>query len=456
MTKLLTLITLPSLLAVGQSTNISEIHVALSPLYAGADKENIHDRLTRFILEAPPGSRITCDDAYNLQSIAVFTVPALRFDSRANRARTLAGPLAALGLWFAKTNNPGAPGDLRGSALLRVPEWLQQVSVQGSDLARSIIIVGSPLYVSATESTFSMPPDLYPGDGHLLATLDQSIYGLGEPTNCLVGVTLHWCYPSEQVFANDLHAHRLRRFWSLYSSLRGGLLSDFSADLASTLARATKGGLPPVGRFQVESGDTKLEMRVARPRDIPRWMPQQVSATNLPAARGSTPVAQPTETAAPASPAVALPWQSPQGVVQRDRAARPVVFAVGLMWQARADIDLYITPPGAPELFFGNVLGPSGRYLHDFRDANSHHDYEWVELWQEVEPSQVAAWVNYFAGDGPVRGTVCVYYHGQKYLAPFELRATRGNSGADGRNRELSPYWLKLDLAKIVAGTPVP
>ena len=141
-------------------------------------------------------------------------------------------------------------------------------------------------------------------------------------------------------------------------------------------------------------------------------------------------------------------------MVRPDRTTRAVAFAIGLMWEPNADIDLYVAVPGSPELWFGNVQGPSGRYLHDFRDRNVGSDYEWVELWTSVDPNQVEAWVNYFKGETPVRGTVCVYFQGRTYLSKFAIQATHGNSGQDKLVRSSSSYWTKLDIAKIIEQGP--
>ena len=133
---LLTLTFAASLVAAAETNLITDIRVGLSPFYSDSDRSRVRQALTKFTLDAPPGTRVTCDDAYNLETIAVLTVPALRFDSPGNRARILAEPLAALTVWFGRTNAPAAPAEVRSSAALRVPELLQQVSVQGSDHAR--------------------------------------------------------------------------------------------------------------------------------------------------------------------------------------------------------------------------------------------------------------------------------------------------------------------------------
>jgi hypothetical protein len=97
-----------------------------------------------------------------------------------------------------------------------------------------------------------------------------------------------------------------------------------------------------------------------------------------------------------------------------------------------------------------------GNYVHDFRDSNAAQDYEWVELWQPVDPAQTEVWANYYSGSGHVEGTVCVYYQGKTHLAPFTLTATSGNLGADRSSRAASPYWARIDLQRIIQQAPQP
>jgi hypothetical protein len=300
-----------------------------------------------------------------------------------------------------------------------------------------------------------MSPDLFPSDRHLTSPPEESIFSTSSKRNALEGCILHWAYLSEAVWANELHAQRTRRFWALWTSTQEGILASFSPDLAAVFALAPRRSLPTIGKFEIDSEDKKLTMRVARAREIPRWMPSvppQPTPAPLPSLTNLPTVLPIPQNTVPASTRTQLA-PLPPSVVQPDRTARPVVFAVGLMWEARADVDLYLRiRPGANELFFGRVLTPQGRYIHDFQDRNVRRDYEWAEIWEDVDISQVEAWINLFEGAGPIQGTVCLFYKGNRYQSEFSLPAVQGNRGADGdHHRATSPQWCRINLPQILA-----
>ncbi len=165
--KLISLITLAThgLIGLGQTNVVQDFRFGLSPFYREADCQKVRQKLMRFILEAPLGSRIAVDDAYNLQSIAIFDVPSstkLRFDSPANRSRLLAQPLASLTRWFTQSvRSSDTNRDLKETAALKVPEWLGLMSSQPAKEACAVVIIGSPLYRSSTEpAILSLPAAL--------------------------------------------------------------------------------------------------------------------------------------------------------------------------------------------------------------------------------------------------------------------------------------------------------
>ena len=47
-------------------------------------------------------------------------------------------------------------------------------------------------------------------------------------------------------------------------------------------------------------------------------------------------------------------------------------------------------------------------------------------------------------------GKVCVHYNGETFYSTFALDALQGNRGVDSLNRTGSPFWIELELAKIV------
>jgi hypothetical protein len=244
-----------------------------------------------------------------------------------------------------------------------------------------------------------------------------------------------------------------------------GILANFSADLNAVLAGVPQLALSSIAQYEIDLTDQKLTMRTAQAREIPRWMPstapQEVpvlrpgtnstSQANLNSATPSAiALSAVTETPALPSPPSTIP-----AVGRSDGDRRSVVFALGLMWDSRVDVDLYVRPqPGKDELCFARLVTPQGRYIHDFRDRNTDRDYEWVELWEDVNPSQLEAWINLFEGSGPVHGTISVLYQGRRYSSPFSIPATRGNRGLYNpiTGRTSGPHWQRIDLPQILSG----
>jgi hypothetical protein len=181
-------------------------------------------------------------------------------------------------------------------------------------------------------------------------------------------------------------------------------------------------------------------------------MPQVTApppATNTSASR------TPSSAEAPATPATVATLPFPvTGPISSGPGGRLVVLAVGLMWQASADIDLYVRPTATgKELCYFRTLTPQGRYVFDHQRANRSADYEWTEIWDDVNPDEVEVWANYFAGSGPVTGTVCVYFKGRTCLSNFSLSATSGNGGVNSPRRTSNPHWAKINLTAVLNKT---
>jgi hypothetical protein len=453
------------------STTVGTVHIGLSPFLRDRDRTRLQTQLTEFTLKAPRGCRITFHDAWNLETIVEIEVPFPRFDSPAVRIRQLAPQLSILLKWFDQLKNQRPDEARKGTAAILAPEFLEQITRHPLPRPAAIVLIGNPLRLDLREPAFTMQPDLYPSDAHLVASPDASVFSTIGKEHRLAGVAVHWIYPSESIWANELHAQRVRRFWTLFVSRQGGYLCDFTADFTSAFQTISDPHPNAVGSFEIDPHDDKLTMRSAAPREIPRWMPHvpvaapatnvirtpsHVTVTTRPAVTNRTAAGQPSPTPATATNAVIFPTPaySAIGPVRSGPDNRLVGLAVGLMWHANADIDLYLRPsPTSAELCFFRIQSPEGRYVHDFRHANSRADYEWIELWDNANPNQVEAWVNYFAGSGRVSGTVCVYYQGRTHLGSFSLAATQGNHGGDPGHRASSPYWVKLDLSAILKPT---
>lgn len=492
----------------------AEFVIGLSPSYTAAQQAEVKRALLSFLLErAPAGDRVACWDAWNLTSIAFMEVPALKAHNI--RARAMRMPqISALTQWFNRLTNAAVPPELRGTASLRTPEWLQLVTGQPVVGRRVILLVGSPIYINQSEPTFSMTEGRYPSDGHLACTLTESVFGLAEKKGRLSGTHVHWCYVAEQLWENELHRAAVTRFWGLFAAGQGGMLATFQADLTTALGNALNASLGPCGQFQIDPADTKPLMRAARPRLIPAWLqtpetehgvsasppPQNqnrhltnATANEVSAQVGASliaePLAAPARKLAPAtapddgaprpigSPAPASTRQlpiaapgKPESAPPPQRSTRPTpqppaaanLFpiqaatgktGIGIMWDAEGvDLDLYVKAhTSASELFYRQTITREGRYFFDYRNRNSNLDYEYVELRNPVDLVRLQVWVNYYKGNAPApKGKVCLHYGAKTYHGTFSISASRGNHGGDANGRASSPYWSEIPLRKIM------
>ena len=294
----------------------SEIVVGISPFLPAEQRQAAANALTLYLLKtAPMGTRVQLWDAWNLTSIVTVDVPVLKLadapQARAQQPKFAAG-LGKMKRWFDAGTNAAPAQELRGSAALKTPEWLELISRQPATGHRSVLLLGSPLYLNLTEPTFSMTQARYPADGHLRATLNDSVFGLAEKTNRLAGTTVHWCYFSEGLWQTELHRTVVTRFWGLFAQLQNGCLATFGADLPTALANSVRIGLPACGQFVFNAESDKLEMRTAAPRSVPLLPKTTRAETPATHATAPPPVAAKTATAIVPPPAVpAIPVAPP-------------------------------------------------------------------------------------------------------------------------------------------------
>lgn len=451
--------------------------VGLSPYYSPPDREAVLKQLLLFVLEgASPGDEITVYDALHLQPVTKVVLPAENLLARNARARAqrLKGEIAAL-QHFLAAEPPHLP-EMAG--VIDAPAFLALAGAQlrqPEEPAR-ILLFASPFFMDPENPSWNMN-EAYPSDGCVAASQQDSVFGTANKPHALAKVTVHYGYLRE-CFVNDAHRERLQRFWSLFVRSQQGVLVTFAPDLGLALQRGRANVQAPCLDAQLDAGDAKIEMRRVLPRSIPVWLGATnqaavaavivpPSAPSIPARPApevpvpSLPVQQAPASMAPA-PAQAIPVP-PAATNQLQAAAFPVSAAadkvgIGIMWTAAGvDCDLYVKPgSNAKELYYRNTASKEGRYFHDYRNRNDQLDYEYVELKAPVDLRQVSAWVNYYAGNAAqVHGQVVVFYQGQRYVGEFTLGAGRGNQGSESRNRLKSPYWVQLDLLKLV-GLSVP
>ncbi len=440
---------------------ITNFALGLSPFYSASASVEIEHDVKKLILDAPKGSRFRLDDAFNLKKITTFSIPELRYDSPANRVRMLSHQFATLIQWFKEARTNSASIGLTNNAALRVPEYLDFVAGDNDGEPRGILLIGSPLSEYPTEPTFSMTGSgegpRVPSDGNLLAGLQSTPYGTKERKGRLRGCQISWCYGGENIWSNGLHKALVTRFWVLFAKQQGATLTAFTPDLATAFAGLPKAGIPAVASFELNPEDTKIEMRIARPRQVPTWLPQAGAATNLATAVSA---AQRTAEATPQRGSSAPPAERP---VSPPRPANPplnltqpipATVDIGIMWESidpSLDLDLYIlVRPGAEEIWFQKVRTPDGVLIHDWTAPNTRSDFEWVKLKPGVRLGEIEAWVNLFKGRGPISGRVAIHFENRTFTGSFNIPAASGNGGIDARTRQGNPHWTRLDLQKIL------
>ena len=452
-----------SVLSDASAGSLTNFAIGLSPAYVSQESEQIERIVKKFVLDAPMGSQIRLDDAFNLRSIAAFNVQSVRFDSPANRVRALSTQFSALMQWFKEARNRAQTSGISNFAALRVPEYLDFLAGDAAGGRRGILLVGSPFMSYPSEPTFSMTNadegPRVPSDGHLLAPLTASPYGCAERAGRLSGSRISWAYGGEQIWNNGLQKTLVTRFWTLFAKQQGAALIGFTPDLASAFAAVSQPDRAAVANFELNPEDTKIEMRVARPRRVPTWLPQAGADTNSPAASASP---QPTNT--PSS--VATPTQLPAQPVSRlqplsrNELSQPISATVdlGIMWESPdsgTDVDLYVrTRPGAEELSFQRVRSRDGVYVRDWTSPNNRTDFEWVKLNPGARLIEIEAWVNLYRGRGPISGRAAFHFENRVYTGSFHIPAASGNGGGDAQARERSPHWTRLNLHEILTGQP--
>lgn len=132
--------------SIGADTN--SINIVLSPFYSDTAKATASTFVTEVLKSAPRNSRVVFTDGWGLSTIADVTIPDLKIDKPSTRATFLRQSLGKLSKWFLDVGKL-EPVALSGTSAVRIPEVLKQRT--GSD----VVIVGSPIFQSVTEPSFS-------------------------------------------------------------------------------------------------------------------------------------------------------------------------------------------------------------------------------------------------------------------------------------------------------------
>ena len=252
------------------------IVVALSPFQSAAERTNQQAMLQRFLLrDRPASTHITIWDGWNLKIICDIPSATLAYDSPAARAPRLAPAFTALRQWFNKAGAVAAPAGLENCGAIKIPEWLEAVSVKPATGQRTLVIFASPFAQAPSEPSYSMVQTRYPGDAHLARTSLESLYGVADKQGHLANSVILWAYGSENVWASQHHRECVTRWWSLFVANQGSnaMLASFGCDASQILQEALHPNHRPLGEYAVNKNDSMLVMHVAAEREVPIDLP---------------------------------------------------------------------------------------------------------------------------------------------------------------------------------------
>jgi hypothetical protein len=492
--------------------SLNSVHIGISPYQGAEESKVIRRHIGQFILEGSPNTTVVVYDAYALTEIAQFQIPQLRFDSPEERARRLAEPFAKLAEWYNRRANKQLSPVLIDSGAIKIPEFLQFLSQGKHSESYAVLMIGNPVNISVEEPSFSMMGDRVPSDGHITANIAASIYGTSEKAGRLHGCIVHLCYLREDIWTNQLVKESIQRFWALFISSQDGKLVNFTADIDRAFATATQNGLSGVGNYQLNPTDSNLEMRVVHERSIPVKDVNKVTIASVPVSTNielipATPTVEIAEVNTvsenkvlvpeintieapkisvvtnvppiPATPTVDIAEvntvpetnvsapevnmiEAPKISMVTNIPSLPVArngrMGIAAWWLADADVDLYVSVPGQPELYYRNLRNKYGEYYRDIRQANKQGteqnwrgQWEYVELSEKIPTAGLTCWLNLFkvnrGNTQPISGKVRVQYgDGHIVETPFRFNVTKGNGGADSSKRQSSLYWVPIDL----------
>jgi len=401
--------------------------VGISPFLEKPAREDVYRGLVRLLVEdLPLNTTLALYDAFHLKSISQATVPnSAAFKSPKTRANQFYPTIRDLKLFLAADHPKPLHPPLDFADAIRLPQFLyflaERRPVTNSPLA--ILLVGSPLYQDAKEPAFSMVDGYFPSDGHLLASCDQSVFGVRPQASHTPLLAVHWLYLGDP-WLSELHKEKVTRFWTLFLQQRGGRLATFTGDLPTAFRGFREGPAAwpaPAQGWTLDPSQTKIEMlRVERSVQFADWL-----------TRPTLPDAAP------------LP---PSALAGR--------MKIGIRWKDDIDLDLYATPRhGSETLFFQHPRSPQG-YLYKDHRASPGREYEFIEFESPVDIREVEAHVNFYKGscpDGP-RGEVRIEFENTIYSAPFSIPAAEGNLGRSGPDQEA--FWTRLPILRILRLAP--
>lgn len=392
--------------------------IGLTPFLEKTAKDDVFRRIIGMILEdLPQKSSLAIYDAYHLTNITRLEIPDVRaFASSKTRANQYRDQVAQLRQFLsADHERPNVPR-LKFDQAVRLPQFMDFLGENlGVADPATILIIGSPLYADAKEPAFSMADGYFPSDGHLLATRDQSPFGLKNRDETLKNYTVHFGYLGDP-WVSAIHQEKIARFWTLYLERQGARLATFVGDPATLFAAAKNKSNTRETRYELAEKDAKVEMlRVTRDVAASDWITRDVLSGPRPA--------PPTKTAGP--------------------------MKIGIRWKGEIDLDLYASASADSEtLFFEHTRTSEGYYFKDHRNSPD-REYEFIEFEAPVDLNRVRANINYYKGSEPApRGEIRIEFDGRIYSSDFQIAADRGNKGREGSSQ--TAYWARIDVPAVL------
>jgi hypothetical protein len=398
--------------------------IGLSPFLDESVRDAVYRRIIGFLLEdLPVNSSLRLYDAYHVQTISQMEIPDVRaFRSAKTRANQFREPLRKLKDFLGSTHPKPSTNQLFNlSQAMRFPQFMEFVgqNLAGPDREIAVVVLGSPLYMDHKEPGFSMIDGYFPSDGHLLASREESVFGIKDSGSALKDVRVHFAYFGDP-WVSEVHQEKIARFWALYLKGQGARLPVFSGDLATVFEAVGHGSDRPRTRdedYEINTANKKIEMlRITRDVGVADWITRDVL---------------PNMAAGPPS-------------------IRKGPMKIGIRWKGAVDLDLYATPrEHAETLFFERTRSPEGYYFKDHR-SSPEREFEFIEFESPVEVREVKARINFYEGNAPdgMSGDIRIEFDGRIFSGRFTLEASHGNKGRTGRNQ--TEFWTEIDVPEIL------
>jgi len=308
-------------------------------------------------LMAVPGTKILVFDGFSLEMIGQFEIPLLKRDSPAARRSRLSRSIKAIERWH-KEAQPQLPVSLKGTGFLRIPEIVDELSVDAGPSTRTVFW-GSVLYQNLDAPQFNFVKD---GEcfvpSRLAFNQSAAVHPFGVLGKAgLNGAAVFMIYEHEPFRPENRYKEVVKAHYdSYFTALRGAGVYGFGADERKMLALVCSPQLPE--RSQIQAVPTEL----MQPADLPLFQTKFVQE-------------------------VSEAFQ---------RASRGKAFAVGIAWSFAADLDLnWVWDGGAGAVSYHNKSHGQALYLGDKRRGNSGWE---IITFRDSRPSdKTAFWVNVYA-----------------------------------------------------------